>query len=318
MEYRKIIKFGNSSHVVSLPSSWLKKNNLNKGDTVFFEENGNNELIFYTRLSDKKENLKEYVINSNNRPISYITREVISSYMNNYDLIKILGKDIDKKSVEVRNIIHGLVGLEVVEQSNNQIVAKDFLNIKEISLYGMIRRADTIIKNMLNNSKECFKTDHCVSINNSDLDVNRLYYVVGRITKAAVNNPQLVKEMNLTYYDIMNIWRMLINLENFADECKRISRLLRQVKLKKTEIEELLQIYKDIESMYAESMKAFYNKDRELAYAVLEKRRPIVKRINDFLEIESGNIVVRIIEKMKNMVTNVKQISRIVVDISME
>ena len=56
MEYRKLIKFGNSSHVISIPNNWLKKNNLNKGDTVYLDENGGKELVL---TPEKKENVIE-------------------------------------------------------------------------------------------------------------------------------------------------------------------------------------------------------------------------------------------------------------------
>jgi antitoxin component of MazEF toxin-antitoxin module len=34
MEPRKIIKFGNSSYVVTLPYTWIKQNNLEKGYSI--------------------------------------------------------------------------------------------------------------------------------------------------------------------------------------------------------------------------------------------------------------------------------------------
>ena len=45
MEYRKLISFGKSSFVVSLPKSWIKQNKLKKGDLIHFEDEGNNLVI---------------------------------------------------------------------------------------------------------------------------------------------------------------------------------------------------------------------------------------------------------------------------------
>ncbi|MDO8656313.1 MAG: AbrB/MazE/SpoVT family DNA-binding domain-containing protein, partial [Nanoarchaeota archaeon] len=39
MEYRKLISFGKSSFVVSLPKSWVIQNKLKKGDLIYMEEN---------------------------------------------------------------------------------------------------------------------------------------------------------------------------------------------------------------------------------------------------------------------------------------
>ena len=38
MDFRRIIAFGKSSHVVSLPKSWLNENKLKKGDLVYLEQ----------------------------------------------------------------------------------------------------------------------------------------------------------------------------------------------------------------------------------------------------------------------------------------
>jgi phosphate transport system protein len=318
VEYRKIIKFGNSSHVVSLPNTWMKRNNLSKGDTVFFEQNGNDELVFSSKNSEKIEVSKEITIDGKDKSIEYIIRELVSSYMNNYNTIKIIDKNLDKKAVEIRTVIHQLMGLEIVEQSSTKIVAKDFLNLEGLSLYGIIRRADTIIKNMLENSGRCLKEDHCISITDSDSDVNRIYYVIGKLTRNALDNPQLTKKMNITYAEIVHISRIIASLEGFADEVKRVARSFKNLKLKKKESEELIKIYDEIVSMYSDSMKSFYNKDKDLAYIVLDKRRPILKRIDDFMDINRDPITVRIVEKLKTMVTNLKHISRISIDISID
>lgn len=321
MEYRKIIKFGNSSHVVSLPNSWLKRNNLNKGDTIFFEENGNDELVFYSKPSEKKEIIKEVTINATNKSINHLNRELITLYINNYNLIKINDKNIAKRSKEIRNIIHGLVGLEIIEQTNNTLIAKDFLNVVEIPLQNAIRRTDTIIRSMLKNSKDCFKKNNCISIDNNDVDVNRLYFVVGRITKNVIENPQAIKDLKSTYKELLNIWLLMNNLEDFADECKRVSRRfteLRKNNIKKETIQKLKDVYDEIESTYIISMTAFYNKDPQLAFDLLEGRKDFIKDINDLLENDTNYLTVRIIEKFKNMVSGIKRITRIALDNSMD
>ncbi|MBS3134491.1 AbrB/MazE/SpoVT family DNA-binding domain-containing protein, partial [Candidatus Woesearchaeota archaeon] len=45
MEHRNLIKFGNSSFVISLPKDWIDRNKLKKGDAIFIEQNGSENLI---------------------------------------------------------------------------------------------------------------------------------------------------------------------------------------------------------------------------------------------------------------------------------
>ena len=41
MEFRKLIGFGKSSFVVSIPKGWTQRNKLNKGDIVYLHEEEN-------------------------------------------------------------------------------------------------------------------------------------------------------------------------------------------------------------------------------------------------------------------------------------
>ena len=48
MHARKLVKAGSASHTVSLPKSWLEKNMLKKGDTIFIIEKSDSELTINT------------------------------------------------------------------------------------------------------------------------------------------------------------------------------------------------------------------------------------------------------------------------------
>ena len=58
-KFRKIIKFGTSSFVLSLPIDWTKKNNLGKGDLVSISENVNNELVLSVPSKDRSTQRRE-------------------------------------------------------------------------------------------------------------------------------------------------------------------------------------------------------------------------------------------------------------------
>jgi antitoxin component of MazEF toxin-antitoxin module len=76
MEFRKLINFGKTSHVVSIPKAWLLKNKLNKGDTVSLQEVDGNLLLSPNTGQAKKEP-KEIVINVDNKDKSQIQRELM-------------------------------------------------------------------------------------------------------------------------------------------------------------------------------------------------------------------------------------------------
>ena len=52
MEYRKLMAFGNSSFIVSVPKAWVEKNRLKKGDVLMVEQKPN-ELILAPKMMAK-------------------------------------------------------------------------------------------------------------------------------------------------------------------------------------------------------------------------------------------------------------------------
>ena len=45
MEFRKLIEFGKSSYVISVPRQWVRENGLKKGDIISLEETGGGLII---------------------------------------------------------------------------------------------------------------------------------------------------------------------------------------------------------------------------------------------------------------------------------
>ncbi len=136
---RKINLVGNSTLTVSLPSKWVKKNNLEKGDELEVEENGQ-QLIINSGAARKK--LSEITINFDEDTTSSIVwRYMKSAYTHGYDTIivnfskKIIpytSKDLivfGKKEISVEEFIHiianRMFGLALIERHGNKFILKD-------------------------------------------------------------------------------------------------------------------------------------------------------------------------------------------------
>ena len=59
MHIRRLVKAGHASHTVSLPKSWLKKNNLSRGDTIYITEKSDKELAVSPKVEEAKLEKKE-------------------------------------------------------------------------------------------------------------------------------------------------------------------------------------------------------------------------------------------------------------------
>lgn len=302
METRKLIKFGNASHVISIPSYWTKRNKLSKGDLIYLDENGNNELILSPQKKEKKEEIlkKEHII-TDGKAWHTIQRELVSAYINNNKNIIIKGENLGRISEQIRDVVNNLVGLEIIEQTHHRIVTSDFVNIRKISIYNLIRRADIILRAMLSDAAKVPSNQLYQSIMNRDKDVNRLTILIYRVSKFFVENPESPRELTMT--DYFKFWSMTENLERFGDELKRAARFIRKTNLPKNKLNELVGLFEEIEKFYIKVMGTFYKRDKDLLFKQSIKKDEIMKKVDGFLKKNYKYECVSLItEKYKNMI----------------
>jgi len=314
MEIRRLVKAGQASHTVSLPKAWLTKNGLHKGDTVYIKERSDTELLITPQLPSEREKKKEIIILSDKKDIKTLRREITSAYINNYGAITIKGKNVDSLSKKIRHIITNFVALEIAEQTSEKITAKDLLNLNEISIDNTIRRIDMMFRSIIKDSyktledKEVYET-----ITFRDNDINRLYFMMVRLLKSALQDSWVAAHFKIKPSEVLGLWYLTINLENMADAATELCKIFEKCK-NKEEIKDLKEIYKQIEEIYEMVMKAWYQKDKELADQVAQKRLKIVFACDAFFEKNKNLKAVHIIEHYKDLITCITNISRIVMD----
>lgn len=313
MEYRKLISFGKSSFIVSLPKSWITQNKMKKGDLVYMEDSGGG-LILQPNASKSKEQDKEITINIEGKNPRRIQREIISSYIKNYKTITLVGNDIKNKAKTLQQFIHNLVALEIMEQDAKKIVAKDFLNLDDISIEQIIKKMDIITRSMMSDCRNMFKEDTYENINHRDDDVNRFRFLIFRIVWFGMENPSLsLKKFKLNQLNMLHLWWLAFTIEAIADHTKRIARYLRETKLNPKNQQEFLQLLTTVEQSYVEMMKGYYTKNPELAHEVLEKREYITGRCDEFyLKNKEAPYIGYLTQNLKSLIVNIHTIGRMI------
>ena len=321
IEFRKLIKFGSNSHVISIPRTWLSKNNLNKGDIVYFRENGNDELILTPAEAKSKRVDKEIVIDANSKTVEAIRRELTSAYIRGYNIIKIVDKNLKDRAVEIRNELQNLMALEIMEQTQTSITTRDLLNLEEVDLTVLIRRMDTITRTMMGDLRDSIKdgSDQFASLRYRDQDVNRILYVIKRLTNIGISDSNFAASIKTTPKDLFKSWTVALSLEAIADEVKRVAELLKELKVKDKTREFLLKLFIDIEANYLSVMKAYHTKDIPLAFAYSDKRKELFKTCSDlFVEVnrysETNLRVLSVNERFKIIIDLINRVSRSVYD----
>ena len=313
MDYRKLIKFGNSSHIVSLPTSWLKQNKLKKGDLIYFEENGNGELVLSPELKKEEKEEKEIIIDITNKDNDEIRREIHSAYINNFNTINISGKYMNNKELDIRKIVSNLMALEIIEQSENRITARDFLDIDKISIENLIRKIDILIRSMLTDYKTVTGKEKFESIYRRDYNINKLTFLVYRAIKYSINRPGMLKTYNIDYWKLMNYWQLVDRLERIGDEVKRIAKYLKDIRLNNKEFKKLIDLCARVENFYVGVMNAYHKNDVTLLYKTLRLKDDLLKDCDNYFdENKRKDLVPNIIEKLKDTIDHTRTIGRLI------
>jgi phosphate uptake regulator len=304
MIIRRLVKAGQASHTISLPKEWLDRHKLKKGDLVYLYEKGDKELVITPESkADEEVPQKEITIPIDNKELSTIQREITSAYINNYNTIVLNGQSITKQTKDIRKMLHDFVALEVADQTANSIIAKDLLNLKEISIDKTIRRMDMLVRSMIQDSIAALENaDLAQSVQVRDYEVNRAYFLLMRLLKSSLANKQIADFFQLSNEKVLSYYYLTINLENFADSAKQLSEYLAKEKKK----DKLKAVFQGVEKNYLEVMKAYFTKDKKLADGVALQRGDLLKEAS---ELPAGTA-----ELFKTMVTLTNNVARLVMD----
>ncbi len=310
VEFRKLISFGKTSYVLSLPKEWVLRNKLNKGDLISVDENEGN-LVLSSKTTEAKPEPKEITIEVDGKDVKHVRREIIQAYINNFNTIKILGEDLKDKAIEIRDMLQNLMALEIMEQTSKKIIVKDFMSMDKISIRNLIRRIDIITRAMMIDAWDTLKEDNYQSICHRDEDVNRLTFLVFRSVKYILDNPVALKSSGMDYFSLLKHWDMALNLEKIADGCKRISRNFRKMKPNPTLSKHLSGLCSEIEKKYLDTMKSYYNNDIKLVFKLSDGTRPLLNRCEKFTEKNRDKFLVEnTVDKLKQMVVHIHDFAR--------
>ena len=117
---RKVIKQGKSTLMISLPSKWVKDNNINRGDEIDLQIDGKNLAIKID--SKQKKRTKVHVKKSDKDHLQPILSLL---YYSGYEEIELT---FDKIPKDIERNVSDHTGLEIIQKTKNSVTLKSFLN----------------------------------------------------------------------------------------------------------------------------------------------------------------------------------------------
>jgi phosphate uptake regulator len=267
-----VLKFGRrlqqigSSFLVSLPSEWVRRNDLKKGSIIIIEVHSNNSLSLLSSDSTVEE-LKQIVIVYTPTSVDYVVNQLYGAYLLGYDIIRIQGNGqiaFDHRD-RIKHAMRRLAGLEIIEEDSANIICQFLLDAGTLVVEKILKRMSTIISGMYKDTIDLLgkggENNIRKSIISRDGEVDRQYFLLVRLIRSAILDQQLAAKLNLSNIDILD-YRIAANyLENAGDYIKDFTRALPKIGSEEL-LNEMVQAGMLTVKMQEKSIAAFINNNR--------------------------------------------------------
>ena len=233
MDNRKVQELGGGTAFISLPKSWIKKNQIKRGNILSIEILKDDSLIIYS--PNKIIDLKKIEITYPNLDIDKIINEVIGAYLLGYDIIQIKGKQrLNFKDMkQIIQTVRHLVGLEIIEEDANSITTQFLLESETLNPKKLLERMHGLVKEMYKDAIISLleNDDQLVDVAiERDEEVDRLYFLLVRLIRSNILNTKLSIKFDLLSIDYLD-YRVAANiLETIGDNSVELATTVKELR----------------------------------------------------------------------------------------
>lgn len=272
---RKLVKQGQRALTVTLPSSWVEKNNLHQGDEIDLIELDDSLEI----STEKKQPTKEIVVDVSGLLPRLADRFMARAYQKGYDKITIRF-DEPELMLAVKNKVPELMGFEILNINKNEMEVQVISNQLDLDFDVILRRAFLILMDMAKTCHDAWKTNDKKALENiyhQDFDVNRFLYFCLRY---------LNKSRKVISFGRSILYYLIESMEDLGDELKELGKDLANAKADK----DVLLILSKMNEMFRLSYEFFYTPDKNKAVATFNLKQEIYGMINDSLGLKNKDL----------------------------
>lgn len=315
---RRLQQIG-SSILVSLPSMWIKSNNLKKGSIVPVHINRDNSISIFASEDDTADKIKELTIPYPSVSMDVLVNQVYGGYLLGYDMIRIKAssqisfEDADR----IKKAMRKLVGLEIVDEDGFHMSAQFLLDADTLDAEKILRRMSAIVAGMYRDMLEVIRLKQNSSIrkviSGRDDEVDRQYFLLVRLIRSAMMDQKLAGKLNLSNIDILD-YRIAANLlESAGDYIVDLANAIDLSRIKA--VDEIVEAGVLVEKMHEKSVAAFVNKNRSESNGVVKMYDNFMDVINSIKSsVDSYNLESTV--AVLNLIYSMDKIARCWVDVA--
>jgi phosphate uptake regulator len=300
--FRTLVRSGNTSHVISLPIRWIRENNLKPGETVSLEYATDGSLIVRPTELKTTRKAEEITINIDGKDFSDLKNEIISSYIDDYKNIHLIGKEIKQKSTEIVEFTQSLIALGIIEQTQNHIIIRNFFDYKDTSIQTISKKQDIIIRAIFSELKIFFESG-LTAKNYQDIDelnnqINKLNLLGLKITKKIATDTNIARLFELNNLEILLTSKINFFLENIAHHLKIVAQDLVYLSEKSKNIKGIKNSYLITERNYLNLMDNYYKKNKSQLSKLVREEKKAIEKINNLHRINKEILIGKVLENL--------------------
>ncbi len=288
---RKVIQQGPSSLMLSIPSKWVKINNIKKGDYLTVEL-ANNQLIILAKDQEEEKKVSLYF----KKKEEYLDRMIMTKYRDGFN--EIIVKYDDPEIIElIRETLRYCLGFEIIDQTASSCTIRNISEGSDQDYPATFRRLFQIMLTIANscweyvekNDEKCIKTA---------VDLRETLTKLQQFCLRLINkqNTYSVQQKSLEF---LYVWELGAFGKMWSSLAKK--ELGKKPKLSAND----KQFLKDIINFTHEFYKLYYNRDPKIMHALKEKLYALRERSNTLLDESKNRIMMFYLMRMMNRIYEV-------------
>ena len=288
MDRRKLVKSGNSSYTMALPIDWIRKNKLDKGDLINVSENEIGDILL---SAEKKNEISPQsiitTIKIDGKDPDTIYFEILNAYLRDYQTIILEGKDVGKIYDKVILQMKSFIGLDIIEQTKNSIVIKNFSSEDEaLTPRPLIKKMDFSIRELFDLLSNFFDTgftkDNFFELQKVKEQSERIYFLTRKVILQGMETPRLMKKFQTTYHQLSKDKIIAEILNNLCSLLEAMGKSFLYLEHTKKDTTLLKEAFESIEKEYRLILSAMRYKNYSDIFQSISKHNLGVSEIESY------------------------------------
>ncbi len=318
MDVRKVQMTGKSTFIVTLPKKWAVNSGLAAGSMVSISYRSDGAIVVTPPGYKAPPRVKKLKCD---KQIDELRRNIIGAYViGGYQFIEIRGSYIPQKiKKEIRGMCHNLIGIEVVEETDNKIVIQDLLDTDEFTLEKGFKRMSSLVFLMLDDLINVLEVKDSGLLNEiiaRDDDVDRMYLLVSKqyINRLDPNRVSKRDELNLIesfYYRLA-----AQNIERIGDHAAKIAGHLNHAEISDNVLIQVMGLGKVSQGLVSHSVESLRHSDTDLANKVLKEKKGLGKKVSEISQSPAAPSIEIILDSFNRISDYAANIAELTIDLS--